>query len=159
MMLKGLGLQVSTVQVKSPEFSKIGETLRTGNLDALIARGSFSAVVAEAVRSGARPIPISGRSADLLQNEYPFLRKTAIPSGKYPGVGPLPTVGVDVVLVCRRTIGEGVIHELTTRMFEAIPSLPATVRSSMLDFDEMSATPIPLHEGAARYYREQELRR
>jgi TRAP-type uncharacterized transport system substrate-binding protein len=74
-------------------------------------------------------------------------------------VGAVPTVGVDSLLICRRGIDEEVIHALASRLFEILPSLAPSIRRNLAELDEASATPIALHEGADRYYRERELLR
>jgi TRAP-type uncharacterized transport system substrate-binding protein len=44
--------------------------------------------------------------------------------------------------------------------FEALPAQPFLQDAlRFMDLDQAPATPIPLHEGAARYYRERELMR
>jgi TRAP-type uncharacterized transport system substrate-binding protein len=49
---------------------------------------------------------------------------------------------------------------LTKRFFDVLPSLPSSPDVlGFIDLDQAPATPIPLHEGAARYYREREILR
>jgi TRAP-type uncharacterized transport system substrate-binding protein len=70
------------------------------------------------------------------------------------------TIGVDSILVCRRELDEGLVYELTKFFFQALPTLSFSqdaLRS--MDLEQAPATPIPLHAGAARYYRERELMR
>jgi TRAP-type uncharacterized transport system substrate-binding protein len=75
----------------------------------------------------------------------------------YPAVPAVATVGVDGILVCSSALDEGVVHDLTARLFGALASLSRSSRWNLVDFADAPATPIPLHDGAARYYREQEL--
>ena len=69
------------------------------------------------------------------------------------------TIGVDRLLVCRSDLDDALVHELTRHFIEALPEIFRPLRSSarLLDLDSASATPIPLHPGAAQYYREREL--
>ena len=47
---------------------------------------------------------------------------------------------------------------LTRRFFDALPSLSSSQDAlRFIDLEQAPAMPIPLHEGAARYYREREL--
>jgi TRAP-type uncharacterized transport system substrate-binding protein len=64
-------------------------------------------------------------------------------------------VGVDLVLVCRADLDNELVYELTRALFEEVPQ---RIRRQ-LDPQRAPATVIPLHSGAARYYRERELSR
>jgi TRAP-type uncharacterized transport system substrate-binding protein len=69
-------------------------------------------------------------------------------------------VGVDTMLACREDLDEMLVYRLTKTLFEALPGLAARLDSlKSMDLDQVAATPIPLHSGAARYYRERELSR
>jgi len=114
-----------------------------------------------AISAGARLISIDGAPVDRLRRERPFVRVVAIPRGIYPGQDRIvPTVGVEMVVLCRRELDAALVYALTARLFDAVPRLvgiEATLR--YLNPDEAPATPIPLHAGAARYFRERELSR
>lgn len=65
-----------------------------------------------------------------------------------------------MLIVCRRDLDERTVYRLTEQLFNVFPRLArveATLR--FLNLDEAPATPIPLHKGAARYFRERELSR
>jgi TRAP-type uncharacterized transport system substrate-binding protein len=62
--------------------------------------------------------------------------------------------------VCRRDLAETLVYDLTRLFFEALQPLAVSRRAlRLMDVEQAPAAPIPLHEGAARYYRERELRR
>jgi TRAP-type uncharacterized transport system substrate-binding protein len=48
------------------------------------------------------------------------------------------------------------VYALTSGLFEMLPSLPLL---RTMDLEQAPAVPIPLHDGAARFYRERELSR
>ena len=102
-------------------------------------------------------MPLTGPAIERLRHDYPFFRPTVIPGGMYPGhPEPMQTIGVDNLLVCRRGLDESLVHDLTARFFAVLPSLlDADVHGSRPG----AGAPIPLHDGAARYYRERELSR
>jgi TRAP transporter TAXI family solute receptor len=106
-------------------------------------------------------VPIDGGPLRALREDYPFLRLTFIPGGSYAGhPHRTPTIGIDSVLVCRADLDDGVVYDLTKALFDILPSISAE-RASVRDMniDQAPATSIPLHSGAARYYRERELTR
>jgi TRAP transporter TAXI family solute receptor len=159
LIFQAFNLEPGAVRTESLQFTEAGRRLAAGDLEAMFDNAIYAESAALALRSGARLVAIQGPATDRLQREYPFLRVMAIPADTYQGVGAVPTVGVDSLLICRRDLGEEVVHTLTRRLFQSLPLLAAPMRRNLAELAEASATPIPLHDGAARYYREQELLR
>jgi hypothetical protein len=158
LVLAALGIDLKDVRVESLRYNEAAERLKAGTIDALFVTGRDPVeAVRDAIGAGARMLPLAGPAIERLRHEYPFYRQTQIPGGTYPGhPDPLDTIGVDSLLVCRRGLDEALVHDLTARFFAVLPSLPML---SFMDLDQAPATPIPLHEGAGRYYRERELSR
>jgi TRAP transporter TAXI family solute receptor len=139
------------------------EGLKNGTLDAIVLPGYVypDEVTLAVIRNGAYLVPIEGPAVERLRRESPFVRVVMIPRDIYPGQDKIiPTVGIDMLIVCRRDLDEQVVYDLTEQLFAVFPRLArieATLR--FLNLEEAPATPIPLHPGAARYYRERELSR
>jgi uncharacterized protein len=137
--------------------------LKDGSLDAIVLPGYvYPDEVTEAViRDGAYLLPIDGPPVEELRRESPFVRVVMIPRDIYPGQDRIvPTVGIDMLIVCRRDLDERLAYRLTEQLFAVFPRLArveATLR--FMNLEEAPATPIPLHPGAARYFRERELSR
>jgi TRAP transporter TAXI family solute receptor len=150
------------VQVEQLQFNDAADRLVNGTLHAMFDTAIYPAAsVTQATREGARLVPIAGPAIERLRHEYPFLRVTVIPRDTYPGGSQtIRTIGVDSLLVCRRDLDETLVYDLTRRFFEALPSLSSSQGAlRFMDLDQAPATPIPLHDGAARFYRERELLR
>jgi TRAP transporter TAXI family solute receptor len=96
-----------------------------------------------------------------LRTEYPFLRPGAIPPGAYPGTSEaVQTMLVDVLLLTRADVDDEIVRQLTGTLFEVLPDLAEQNEFlRLMDPRRAPATPIPLHPGAALYYRERELSR
>jgi uncharacterized protein len=96
-----------------------------------------------------------------LREANPFVRATTIPRNVIAGqTSPIPTVGIDMVVVCAADVDEALVYELTKQLFIAFPRLSGVEAAlRFLNAEEAAATPIPLHPGAARYFRERELSR
>lgn len=143
--------------------AEAAEGLKNGTVDAIFLPGFVypDEATLSAIKAGAYMIPIDGPDIDRLRRDHPFVRVAMIPRDIYPGQNSIiPTVGVDMVVLCRRDLDPAVVRELTAQLFSAYPQLSgveATLR--FLNPDEAPATPIPLHPGAARYFRERELAR
>jgi len=161
-VLRGFGISLDDLTAERLEFRDGAEKVVSGELDAAFWNGTFPNVnIAEAVRQGARLIEVVGPDIERFRAEYPFLNPSVIPPGTYTGIDrPVHTVGVDGILVCRADLDEAIVHELTRAFLEVVrrPGLDLPAVSHM-NLSRASSTPIPLHPGAARYYREQELLR
>jgi TRAP transporter TAXI family solute receptor len=133
------------------------EKLVSGSADAMFETGRLpQEPVVQALRGGAHLVDIDGLEIDRLRESYPLLRRTVIPRWTYPGQDvPVHTVAIDLLLVCRADLSDEVVYELTRGYFEQFPE---NVRRAT-DTQRAPATVIPLHTGAARYYREREINR
>jgi TRAP transporter TAXI family solute receptor len=160
LILDAFGVPLSTVHVEPLQFDEAANRLMEGTLDAMFDDAIYPAEsVRVATKSGARLLPIVGPPIERLRHEYPFFRTAVIPRNSYPGVTEvIHTIGVDSLLICRRDLDESIVYDLTKHFFEALPALSSSLDAlRFMDLDESPATPIPLHDGAARYYREREL--
>jgi TRAP transporter TAXI family solute receptor len=160
LVLRAFGIDPQAVHAELLPFNDASAKLTNGELDAMFVNASHPAEsVTMATRSGAQLLAIEGAAVDRLRHDYPFLRLTAIPARTYPAhPAPVHTIGVDNLLVCRNDLDEELVYELTKTFFAALPTLVREQASlRLMDFAQVPATPIPLHEGAARYYREREL--
>jgi len=156
-LVNSAGVPTSEIQGEFASYDVAVEKLLKGDVDAAILTIlPPQEPVARALRGGAHLLEINGPEVDALRVHYPLLRRTLLPGGTYPGQdAPLHTVGVDLLLVCRGDLDNEVAYELTRALFEEVPR---RIRRQ-LDPQRAPATVIPLHPGAARYYRERELSR
>ena len=162
LLLTAFGIRRAEVGLENLSLVDAGRRLGEGTLDALFTDTIYpSETITAATQQGAGLVPLKGQPIERLRREYPFFRLTLIPRDSYPQIGyDVVTLGVDSLLICRRNLDERLVYDLTRGLFEALPRLSAAGRSlRLMDVDRAAAAPIPLHDGAARYYREQELRR
>lgn len=112
-------------------------------------------------QAGAQLLHIRGPAMVKLRTTHPFFRSEVIPAGAYPGMNqPVHTLSVDVVLLTRAGLDDAIVRRLTEGLFRMLPQLNAELPfvKGMVP-ERAPATPVPLHQGAALYYRERELRR
>ncbi len=137
--------------------------MKDGSVDAMVLPGLVDPdqMTLAVIRDGAYLLPIEGPPIDDLRRDAPFVRTILIPRGIYPGQDRIvATVGIDLVIVCSADLDEALVYQLTQQLFNVFPRISrseATLR--FLNIEEAPATPIPLHPGAARYFRERELSR
>jgi TRAP transporter TAXI family solute receptor len=98
--------------------------------------------VATAMKSGVRLVDIEGSIVEELRTRYPYLKRTVIPAGTYPNQPhPVRTIGIE----------EELVYAVMAAYFATFPAV------TPINLDRAPATPVPLHPGAARYYRQREL--
>jgi uncharacterized protein len=158
LILGAFGIEPASVHTESLEFRNAGDHLVDGTLDAMFDNAIKAEATALVLRAGGHLVPIEGRRVDRLRLEYPFLRMTIIPRETYGSDQATPTIGVDSLLLCRRDLDSNIVHAFTAALFESMPSL-SSANGAFAELDQASTAPIPLHDGASRYYREQELLR
>jgi TRAP transporter TAXI family solute receptor len=162
MLLGAFGLTMEDVRGEFLPFEDASARLTHGELDAAFMTSPYpAAAVARATRAGAKLLEVVGPAAERLRLEYPFFRKTLIPQVVYEGQHhSIHTMGVDDVLLCRADLDEALAYRLVRVLLETLP-YPASDNGTVvqINFRRAPATPLPLHPGAARYYRERELSR
>ena len=157
------GVESDAVTSKWLTLSEMIAQLGDARLDA----GFFSsgypvpAIAQAASTFGVRLLPVDPAGARRARAQYPFFKLTTIPAGTYPGQSEdVAAFGVDNLLLCRDDMSEDVVYRLTRSFFESLPDVARRiVAARLIDVERAPATPIPLHPGAARYYRERELLR
>jgi uncharacterized protein len=156
-LINSMGVATSTIRGEFAPYDVAADQLLKGDVDALVATVQPPHIsIARALGGGARLLEIKGPEVDRLRVHYPLLRRTVLPRGTYPGQDvPLHTVGVDLLFVCRADLDAQLVYELTRALLEDIPK---RIRREV-DPHRAPATVIPLHPGAARYYREREMQR
>lgn len=159
-LLAAYQVPLSDLRSENLPFLEAANRLGRGELDAIFVSAGYPVeAVVSATDAGATLLDISGPDVERLRNDYPFLRATIIPAGTYPSVRrPVHTVGIDATIVCASTLSDDLVYRLTASFFEALPALAGEVDAlRRMEIGRAPATPVPLHAGAARYYREREL--
>jgi TRAP transporter TAXI family solute receptor len=94
-----------------------------------------------------------------LLRAQPFLHPAQMSASDWPNrSGDLESVGIDALLVCRDDLADDLVYQFAKELFAALPMLAKNnPEAANVDVETAPATPIPLHSGAARYYREREV--
>lgn len=162
LLLRAFGIDAGDIRGEQLTFEQASRAIVAREIDAGFWGGRFpNANIATALSHGARLLQVVGPEIERFREEYPFLRAMIIPPGAHPGVErSVHTVGVDRILVCRADLDERVVYALTTAFFQAVTTAGRGIRMYRgFHMGRAAATPLALHPGAARYYRELEMRR
>jgi TRAP transporter TAXI family solute receptor len=160
-VLTAFHLKPDAIQIVPRPADSIAALLH-GDIDTIFILGVPPiSVVRSALADGAHLVPVDGAAVDELLRQNPFYSAILLRSQMYGGLpAPVATIGINGVLLCRADLDDDVVFRLTKALYEGPGGSgvdPAVV--PWLDLAVGAATPVPLHPGAARYYRERELAR
>jgi len=160
-VLTAFRLKPDAIQI-APRPSDNVEALLHGDVDTIFILGVPPVPAARvALAGGAHFVPVDGTAVDDLLRQYPFYSAMLLRPQMYSALpAPVATIGINGVLLCRADLDDDLVYRLTKTLYEGPGESvvdPALV--PWLDLAVGAATPVPLHPGAARYYRERELAR
>lgn len=160
-IIEAHGLAYSDVRADYLSFAEVAAQLQDRTLDAgfLVASFPVAALTDAATTVGVRLLPVEPDVAARIVERHPFFKPVVVPRGTYRGLDEdLPTLGVDNLLVCRADLADDLVYDLTRVFFESVPELVRThVAARGVRPEQGPTTPVPLHPGAARYYRDKGL--
>ncbi|KGY09585.1 TAXI family TRAP transporter solute-binding subunit [Vibrio sinaloensis] len=93
----------------------------------------------------------------MANGKYNLWTKYEIPANTYPGVDkPITTIAQPNFLAVRQDISEEDVYQLTKTIYENLPFLQGIHKATkaMAIEKAIAGLPLPLHPGAARYYKE-----
>jgi TRAP transporter TAXI family solute receptor len=134
--------------------------MRDNQLDAFffVAGYPTSSVEELCATVGCELIPIDGPQVDALLEKYPFFARDAIPAGTYVGVPRTPTLSVGAQWVVAAEIDEDLVYGITKALWHDNARIllnDGHARAHAITLETaLDGVSIPLHPGAARYYRE-----
>ena len=147
------------IRVENIAFGGAADMLQNGTLDgAWIMSGAPAAAVSQAVSSGCKVLDIDDATIDSLQKTYPWYAKFTIPKGTYPNQEKdIHTSAIKMVMFCRHDLSDDTVYQLTKSFWEHIDEL-GKAQKNLKGLTPQDAVKdiadLPLHPGAARYYKE-----
>lgn len=156
-LLSGYGLKYSDIEVHHHHNYDMGHAFLAGTVDAILIAGpadpeeTLAPVNAERLRL----LPVDASVVSHLRVEYPFIKPTKISWEGRGGTQVVDSIGTDSLVIARSDVPEELVYEVTRALLSAGDGHSPL----LIDAEQAAATPIPLHPGAARYYRELQLRR
>ena len=142
----------------SPEPSS--DMMLNGELDAFFIVGGapFLAVEELARRMPIRLLPVHGPEVDQLLSERPFFSSTVLQEGTYPGVDETATIAVGADWLASASLDEELVYGLTRALWHPTTRIlldNGHARGAEIQLEHaLRGLAVPLHPGAARYYRE-----
>jgi TRAP transporter TAXI family solute receptor len=159
-ILEAYGLTEDDIMAEYIKPSPAVAKMKDGELDAFVITAGYPVPsVAELCGSvGCEILPIDGPEVDRLIEAYPFFHEELIPADTYEGVPPTPTVSVGAQWIVAEEVDEDLVYGITTALWhenarQLLDSGHAKASAISLA-TALDGIAIPLHPGAARYYRE-----
>lgn len=157
----------TTVGMKFPEdikaelvdFGHAADMLQNGTLDgAWIMSGAPAAAVSQALTADCELVNIDDQTLAALQAKYPWYAKYTIPAKTYPNQDKdIQTSAIKMVMFCRHDLSDDTVYALTKSFWEHIEEL-GKAQKNLKGLTPAEAVKdianLPLHPGAAKYYKE-----
>jgi TRAP transporter TAXI family solute receptor len=162
-LLSAHGMSYADVQPIFEPTDSLVPKLGSRQIDAVFSANPLMLAAAQSLDETVplRLLPIGRTVTNQLRGSYPFLKPVTVAANQLAAQShPVETLGAEWLLVCRSDLSEDVVYQLTRAFFDLLPALARDHgEAALIDPEQAPAAPIPLHAGAARYYREREILR
>jgi TRAP transporter TAXI family solute receptor len=155
-------LSYTDLKVHFGPTSTMPADVEAGTLDAAILPSPLIDFAAQPQHSTAlRLLPIRREDTAAYRFTHPFLKPVIVPAFELPSENhAVETIGSDGLLICSKDVSEELVYEITKMFFASLPRLAERFApAALVNPEHAPTTPIPLHPGAARYYRERQILR
>ncbi|TPN34635.1 TAXI family TRAP transporter solute-binding subunit [Mesorhizobium sp. B2-3-3] len=137
-------------------FGESVELIKNRQLDATLQSAGLGVASIKDLASSL-PITVVAVPAEVAQKLGAPFQAATIPAGTYQGQKEdIPTLAITNILVTRSDLSDEEAYQMTKQLFEHLDQMVAAhnaAKSIKLE-DAIKGLPIPLHPGAARYYKE-----
>jgi len=162
-ILSALGIDFSKMNVQYLGYTPSSTALQDGKVKGMNTPSGppTSAVTNVFASMGAKNIKVLDFSADdlkTIQKSYPVWTPFTIKAGTYPGqTTDIKTIAQPNLLVVTKDTPERTVYLLTKTVYENLPFLNTVHKATkaMSIQKAIAGLPMPLHPGAAKYYKEQ----
>lgn len=160
LILQAYGLTDKELNTEYMKPAVAGKKLESGQLDAFFIVAGFpvSSVEALAESVDIDLVPISGPQRQQIVSKNTFFTMETIPPDVYRNIGKTETIGVRSLLVVAQQVEDALVYQITKALWNEnsrkILDSGHPIGSSIVMENVMEGVAIPLHRGAAKYYKE-----
>lgn len=161
-LLKGLGIDPDTFSLAYMGYGSSADAIQNGNIDGMNTPAGVpvSAVTRLYASMGNKVtvLDFTDKQMKEANGHYKLWTRYTIPAETYPGQSkPINTIAQPNFLATRADVSEEDVYQLTKALYENLGYLSAIHKATKVMAIEkaIAGLPVPLHPGAARYYREQ----
>ena len=159
-VLGAYGVTEKDVKAEYLKPNAAGDRLRDGALDAFFFVGGYptGAISELATAAGIELVPIAGPEAKKILADYKFFGPDKVPAGTYKDVGEIETVSVNALWVTSAKQPEDLVYGVakaiwndnSRKLLDAGHAKGKVIRKETA----LDGVGIPLHPGAAKFYKE-----
>lgn len=157
-VLESNGITYDDIDEQRLNFNETADALANGDIDAGFwsVGAPTSSILNLSTTQSIKVIELTEAEFAATLEAQPLFAQTTLAEGTYEGVPATAVLGAANVMTVSEEMDEELVYNITKAIFENIADLQAVhpaANQTTIDFT-MSATPIPLHPGAIRYYEE-----
>jgi TRAP transporter TAXI family solute receptor len=158
-VLEAHGLREADVRAERIDAAAAADQLKDGRVDAaFFTTGLGSAVIVDTFISGKTVlVPVGGAEGEALRKKYPYYTLEPIPANTYKGQErEVSTPAVMAMLVARSDLPEDIVYKFTKAIFDNLAQFHAAhAAAKQLKLESaLNGMPIPLHPGAAKFFKD-----
>jgi hypothetical protein len=153
------GAREADVRAERIDAAAAADQLKDGRVDAaFFTTGLGSAVIVDTfISAKVVLVPMGGAEGEALRKKYPFYTVEKIPANTYKGQErDISTPAVMAMLVARADLPEDLVYKFTKAIFDNLGQFHAAhAAAKQLKLESaLIGMPIPLHPGAAKFFKE-----
>ncbi len=160
-IMKGLEVDPGKFNLAYMGYGGSASALQNGTIDGMntpagVPVGAVTQAFA-ALGDDIQILSFTDQQIKMANGKYNLWTKYEIPANTYPGVDkPITTIAQPNFLAVRQDISEEDVYQLTKTIYENLPFLQGIHKATkaMAIEKAIAGLPLPLHPGAARYYKE-----
>ncbi|MFS4438426.1 TAXI family TRAP transporter solute-binding subunit [Paracoccaceae bacterium GXU_MW_L88] len=158
-VLEANGVTYDDFEVQRLNFNETADALANGDIDAGFwsVGAPTSSIMNLATTNDVKMLSLTDEERANAIEANGIYAETTIASGTYEGIAEdVQTIGIPNVLAVSSEMPEEVAYNVTKAMFDNVADMQAVhpaANETTVEFT-MSATPVPLHPGAIRYFEE-----
>ena len=157
-ILKGAGLSYKDLgRVEYLPFGESVELMKNRQIDATLISAGLGVSAIRDLATSVKMVVVSIPPEVVAKIDDPAYQAAVIPANTYEDqTAAVPTVAIGNVLVTRADLSTDTVYKMTKAMFTHLPELVAAhsaAKAIKLE-NAVKGLPLPLHPGAAKYYRE-----
>ena len=157
--LTGSVLDVTLGEVEYLPFAESVELMKNRQLDATLQSSGLGSAALKDL-SATQDVTFVSVPAEVAETLGAPYAAGVIPAGTYPGQdADIPTLAITNILVTSSDVSDELAYEMTKLLFENLEQMKAAhaAAGAINIEDAIANSPIPLHPGAEKYYKEQGL--
>lgn len=160
-IMKGLAVNPDQFNLAYMGYGGSASALQNGTIDGMntpagVPVGAVTQAFA-ALGNDIQILSFTDQQIKMANGKYNLWTKYEIPANTYPGVDkPITTIAQPNFLAVRQDISDEDVYQLTKTIYENLPFLQGIHKATkaMAIEKAIAGLPVPLHPGAARYYKE-----